>query len=270
MPELPEVEIIKRRIAPDVVGRTVAEMVVRNSSLRRPILEEITTSLPGQTIHEVARRGKYLLFHCTDGNVMLHLGMTGFLQALEHPTDPGKHDHLDIVLDTGLTLRLNDYRRFGLILWTADDPLRHPLLAGHGPEPFDQAFNAAYLYEKSRGRKTPIRSFLLEQRIVAGIGNIYANEALFAAGIRPARQAGRISLARFERLAEAVRKVLAKAIEQGGTVLDSGEGSEYSTHFRMQLQVYDRAGQPCANCGTLIQRARLSQRSHYFCRKCQR
>jgi formamidopyrimidine-DNA glycosylase len=270
VPELPEVEIIRRRIIPYAVGQTVAEVIVRNASMRRPVSAEIASELPGQTIHAIERRGKYLLFRSTEGNVILHLGMTGFLQALDRAITPGKHDHLDIVLSNGVCLRLNDYRRFGLIVWTEGDPLKHQLLAGHGPEPFDAAFNGAYLYTRSRERKAPVRHFIMDQRIVAGIGNIYANEALFLAGIHPARRAGRISRNRYEFLAQAIRTVLQTAIEQGGIILDSSEGSEYPKHFRVQLLVYNRAGESCPNCGALIQRARLSQRSHYFCRNCQR
>ena len=270
MPELPEVEVIRRRIAPRVTGQTVTRVIVRNAAMRRPVAAEFTSKLPGQTIQTIERRGKYLLFRCPDGSLILHLGMTGFLQALNVPLAPGKHDHLDIFLNNGSYLRFNDYRRFGLIVWTEDDPLDHKLLADHGPEPFDESFNGFYLYQRSRGRKAPVRQFLLDQRIVAGIGNIYANEALFAARIHPARPAGRISRNRYDLLAEAIQAVLGAAIDQGGTLLDSGAGSEYFEHFRLELRVYGRAGQPCPNCGAPVEHGRQSQRSYYFCRRCQR
>jgi formamidopyrimidine-DNA glycosylase len=272
MPELPEVEIIRRRIIPCTAGRSVIGVVVRNPALRWPVSDELITKLPGQALQGVERRGKYLLLRCPAGSVILHFGMTGFLQALNVAAVPGKHDHLDIVLNDGWYLRFSDYRRFGLIVWTEDDPLRHKLLAALGPEPFSEAFTGAYLYRTSRGYKVPVSQFVMDQRRVAGVGNIYANEALFAARIHPARPSGRISRSRCGLLAGAVRAVLQSAIEQGGTLLDSsgGSGSEYPEHFRMELLVYGRTGQPCPNCGAAIERGRTSQRSYYFCRKCQR
>jgi formamidopyrimidine-DNA glycosylase len=267
---LPEVEIIRNRILPQVVGQTVAEVIVRNPDLRQPVSPELTTRLPGRTFHTIDRRGKYLLFRFTEGNLILHLGMTGFLHAIDASLVPGKHDHVDIVFTNGLCLRLNDYRRFGLVVWTADEPLMHPLLVDLGPEPFSKAFSGAYLYRRSRGRRAPVSQFVMDQRIIAGIGNIYANEALFAAGTHPAKPAGGISLGRYQQLARTIRTVLRTAISQGATILDSGKASEYSTHFRMQLMVYDRAGKSCPNCGAPIQQARIAQRSGYFCRNCQR
>ena len=270
MPELPEVEIIRRRIIPCVVGRTVTGVTIRNAAMRRPVSDELIAKLPGQTVQAIERRGKYLLFRFATGSLILHLGMTGFLQALDVPLAPGKHDHLDIILNSGCYLRFNDYRRFGLIVWTEEDPLTHELLTPLGPEPFSAAFTGAYLYRRSRGRKVPIRQFVLDQRIVAGIGNIYANEALFVARIHPERSAGSISRSRYQPLTKAIRAVLQTAIEQGGTLLDSPSGSEYLEHFRMKLLVYGRAGQSCPNCGAALEHGRISRRSYYFCRKCQR
>jgi len=269
MPELPEVEVIRRRILPQVIGRSVVKMIVRNPDLRLPVSPELTAELSGQTLKGIVRRGKYLVFQFTTGNVILHLGMTGFLQAVDASLAPGKHDHLDIVFTHGRCLRLNDYRRFGLVVWTADDPLRHPLLAALGPEPFAGAFSGAHLYRRSRGRTTPVRQFILDQRVVAGVGNIYANEALFAARLHPARPAGTLSRSRGVLLAEAIRGVLRSAIEQGATILDAREGSEYTGHFRLELLVYGRAGEPCRSCGTPIELARISRRSSFFCPKCQ-
>lgn len=270
MPELPEVEVIRRRILPQVLGQTVVEVIVRNPDLRRPVSPELTSRLPGQILHTLARRGKYLLFRFSEGSAILHLGMTGFLHAIDASQLPGKHDHVDIVLDNGLCLRLNDYRRFGLVLWSAEDPLRHPLMVDLGPEPFDRAFTGAYLYRRSRSRMAPVRHFLMDQRVVAGVGNIYANEALFAARLHPARPAGTISARRYGLLAQAIKRVLRAAIDQGATLLDSSEGSQYTGHFRLQLMVYGRAGEPCSGCGTALEAARISQRTSYFCRKCQR
>jgi formamidopyrimidine-DNA glycosylase len=270
VPELPEVEIIRRRISPCVSGYTVTGVIMRNAAMRRPVSDELITKLPGQTVQAIERRGKYLLFHCTAGCVILHLGMTGFLQALELSVVPGKHDHLDIMFNNGWYLRFNDYRRFGLIAWTEDDPLKHELLVALGPEPFDGAFSGACLYRRSRGRFASVKQFIMDQRVVAGIGNIYANEALFVARIHPASPAGRISQSRYRKLAEAIRAVLQAAIEQGGTQLASSAGSEYPKHFRMEFLVYGRTGQPCPNCGAAIEHGRLLQRSYYFCRKCQR
>jgi formamidopyrimidine-DNA glycosylase len=270
MPELPEVEVIRQRILPHVVGQTVVEVLVRNPDLRLPVSPEIAANLCGQTIHAVERRGKYLLFLCVRGSVILHLGMTGFLSAVDASRVPAKHDHLDMVLGNGWCLRFNDSRRFGLVLWTEEDPLRHPLLADLGPEPFDRSFGGAYLYRGSRSRGAPIKQFLLDQRVVAGIGNIYANEALFAARIHPARPATTIPLSRYALLAKTIRMVLRSAIQQGATILHSNEGSDYSRHFRLELKVYGRAGEPCPNCGLPIEQAKIAQRSGYFCRKCQR
>ena len=269
MPELPEVEVIRRRILPQVIGRTVVKMIVRNPDLRLPVSPELAAGLSGQALNGVVRRGKYLVFQFTTDNVILHLGMTGFLQMIDASLAPGKHDHVDIVFTHGRCLRLNDYRRFGLVVWTVDDPLRHPLLAALGPEPFVRAFSGAHLYRRSRGRTTPVRQFIIDQRVVAGIGNIYANEALFAARLHPARPVGTLSRSRCVLLAEAIRGVLRTAIEQGATILDAAEGSEYTGHFRLELLVYGRAGEPCRKCGTPIELARISQRSSYFCRKCQ-
>ncbi len=270
MPELPEVEVIRQRILPPIVGQVVVEVIVRNPDLRLPVSPELAATLRGRTIHAVERRGKYLLFRFTGGSVILHLGMTGFLHAMDASLVPGRHDHVDIVLANGLCLRLNDYRRFGLVVWTAEDPLRHPLLADLGPEPFSRAFSGAHLHRKSRGRKAAVGQWIMDQRIVAGVGNIYANETLFAARLHPARSAGTIPLRRCALLAKTTKAVLHNAIEQGATILDSREGSEYSKHFRIQLMVYGRAGEPCQKCGTLIERAKISQRSSYFCPKCQR
>lgn len=270
MPELPEVEVIRQRLLPIVVGERVVEVIVRNPDLRRPVSPKLDTRLLGQALDDIARRGKYLLLRFAGGTLILHLGMTGFLHAVDAARVPDRHDHVDLVLANGLCLRLNDYRRFGLVIWTTDHPLRHPLLAGLGPEPLEQGFGGGHLYHRSRGRTVPIRQFIMDQRIVAGVGNIYANEALFAARLHPATPAGAVSRNRCGKLAKAVRSVLQNAIDHGATIREAIEGSDYHDHFPLQLMVYGRGGEPCRNCGTLLEAARISQRATYYCHKCQR
>jgi formamidopyrimidine-DNA glycosylase len=271
MPELPEVETTRRGIAPHLTGKRVTAVVARTAKLRRPIPKELLLELPGRTILRVERRGKYLLLPTDRGTVILHLGMSGSLRLVPTATRPGRHDHLDIVLENRETLRLTDPRRFGLVLWTAADPLAHPLLAAIGPEPLEDGFDGAHLYRASRGRAVAIKQFVMESRIVAGVGNIYANEALFRAGIHPARSAGGISRQRCHRLAQAIREVLTEAIALGETTLrdfrDSGGTPGY---FRLRLDVYGRGGEPCPRCGAAIEQTRQGGRATYFCRRCQR
>jgi formamidopyrimidine-DNA glycosylase len=271
MPELPEVETARRGIAPYVEGETVARVIVRTASLRRPVPEELAAELPGRTIRAVERRGKYLLLRCSKGSVILHLGMSGSLRIIPATAPPGKHDHLDIVLKSGLCLRLNDPRRFGIALWTEDDPLDHPLLAGLGPEPLEECFNGGYMYRRSRGRQVAVKQFIMESRNVAGVGNIYASEALFKAGINPARPAGGLSPAECERLAGAIKEVLEASIAEGGTTLQNFRvGEERPGYFSLRLQVYGRTGEPCLACGAPIQSVRQGGRATYFCRRCQK
>jgi len=271
MPELPEVEITRRGIEPLLVGKTVSRVVVRVAKLRFPVPAELATILPGQTIQAVERRGKYLLLRCPAGHLVIHLGMSGHLQVLAAATPPGKHDHLDIVFANGSSLRYTDPRRFGAILWTVADPLQHPLLAGIGPEPLTRSFDGGTLFQRSRGRSVAIKQFIMDSRIVAGVGNIYANEALFRAGILPDRAAGSVTLAKYEQLAVAIKEVLLQAIDQGGTTLRDFRASDGRPgYFRIELQVYDRGGEPCSKCGAPLQQSRLGQRSTYFCSRCQK
>jgi formamidopyrimidine-DNA glycosylase len=271
MPELPEVETTRRGIAPHVEGKRVSKVVVRSGKLRRPVPPELPELLTGRTILRVERRGKYLLLRTDRGSVILHLGMSGHLRIVPAMTAAEKHDHLDIVLENGTALRLTDPRRFGLALWTTGDPLEHPLLAGLGPEPLEEEFDGDYLFQASRGRSLAVKQFIMESRIVAGVGNIYANEALFRAGIHPARPAGRISRIRCHRLAEAAREVLTAAIALGGTTLrDFSDGEGKPGYFRLRLDVYGREGEPCPKCGDSIRQSRQGGRATYFCRKCQR
>ena len=270
MPELPEVEVTRVGISGHIGGNTIAKMVAHSGSLRWPISPELSTILPGQTIHSVERRGKYLLLHCQAGGVLIHLGMTGYLRILSTMTVPGKHDHFDLVFNDGVVLRLNDVRRFGSVVWAGPDPQSHKLLADMGPEPLTDDFNGAYLYRRSRGRKITIKQFLMDHKVVAGIGNIYANEALFHSGIRPTTPAGKLSKVRHLGLVAAIKSVLTTSIKVGGTMLDFRDGTEKTGYFHQELAVYRRCGQPCVVCATPIQQNRVGQRSIYYCKSCQR
>lgn len=265
-------ETTRRGIAPHVTGRQVQAVIVREARLRWPVEPAVARDLLGCTVRAVSRRGKYLLLDTARGTLILHLGMSGSLRIVPADTPPGKHDHLDIVLDDQRCLRLRDPRRFGAVFWTTEAPEAHPRLRHLGPEPLDpQQFNGDYLYEVSRGRRQAVKAFLMDSRVVVGVGNIYANEALFAAGIRPTTAAGRISRPRYGRLAEAVQAVLRKAIEAGGTTLRDFLDSEGNPgYFRHQLRVYGRGGEPCRECGTPLTELRLGQRATVYCRHCQR
>jgi formamidopyrimidine-DNA glycosylase len=270
MPELPEVETTRRGILPHAKGELVQDIVVRDRRLRWPIPEEISRILPGATIEDIQRRGKYLLFRTDAGTLIAHLGMSGSLRVVTAADEARAHDHVDLVLGSGKILRYNDPRRFGCMLWTLADPLEHDLLRHLGPEPLEADFDADYLYQLSRGRKAAVKTFVMDSRVVVGVGNIYANEALFASGIRPGRAAGRVSRPRYEKLVTAIREILAAAVEQGGTTLrDFVGGDGKPGYFRQQLKVYDRAGEPCQVCGQELRETRLGQRSTVYCSACQ-
>ncbi|HYE35854.1 bifunctional DNA-formamidopyrimidine glycosylase/DNA-(apurinic or apyrimidinic site) lyase [Methylocaldum sp.] len=270
MPELPEVETTRRGILPHLLGQTVQAMIVRQPRLRWPIPADLPGKLDRQTIRSVERRGKYILIGATRGTLIVHLGMSGSLRILDPKSPPRKHDHLDLVLVNGTCLRFHDPRRFGCVIWTEDDPLLHPLLAELGPEPLSAHFDAPYLHGKAKGRSMAVKAFLMDSRIVVGVGNIYANEALFRAGIDPRRRAGRIALLRYEKLVVSVHSVLFEAIEQGGTTLRDFVNENGSPgYFQQTLQVYGRTGVPCRQCGELVRTQRLGQRSTYWCPKCQ-
>ena len=271
MPELPEVESTRRGLAREIVGRTVAAMTVRDRRLRWPVPDALPRVLTGRTIRDIRRRAKYLLIGVENGTVLVHLGMSGSLRVLDSRTGPRLHDHIDMVLDDGRCVRYHDPRRFGCWLWIDSDPERHRLLAHLGPEPLEPEFDGASLYRRLRGRTAPIRNLLMDARIVAGVGNIYANEALFVAGIDPRRAAGRIALRRIDRLARAVRCVLNVALEAGGTTLrDYAQADGAAGAFASRLAVYGRDGEPCPRCATPIARTLLGQRTAWFCRRCQR
>jgi len=271
MPELPEVETTRRGIAPLIVNKTVERVQVHNASLRWPVPADLGQMLAGQRIKRVERRSKYLLIACSQGTLLIHLGMTGHLRCVATlASQRRKHDHVEFLLSDGTTLIYNDSRRFGVILWTTGDPLQHPLLMKLGPEPFSTAFNPGYLYMLSRGRKVAVKPFLMDAQVVVGVGNIYANEALFRAGISPKRSAGQVSRAAYVRLVDAVVEVLEEAIETGGTTIRDFAASDGKPgYFVHALRVYGRAEQPCVNCHTPVRHARLGQRATYYCPACQ-
>jgi formamidopyrimidine-DNA glycosylase len=270
MPELPEVETTRRGLAPHLEGRRVTSVLLRRPDLRWPIPDAVRERLPGQRIQAVRRRAKYLLADTDAGSALLHLGMSGMLRVLPPDTPVGPHDHVDIGLDSGRVLRFTDPRRFGSLLWQPPGEV-HPLLAGLGPEPLDPAFDGAHLARLAQGRRAPVKTFLMDQAVVVGVGNIYAAEALFQAGIDPRRAAGRVSDARFEALAAAVKAILAHAITRGGTTLrDFLNPDGAPGYFEQELWVYGRAGEPCKRCGRTLKGAVIGQRASTWCPACQR
>jgi len=271
VPELPEVETTRTGIAPYVVGEVVKDIIIRERQLRWPIPANLKRSLKNQLIRKLKRRAKYLLFYTDNGCMILHLGMSGSLRMIENKQAHEKHDHVDIIFESGHLLRFRDPRKFGSILWTRDDPMDHRLITHLGPEPLEKEFNTDYLYARSRKRTQAIKTFIMNSHIVVGIGNIYANEALFMSGIRPRQKAGKISKARYEKLVANIKQVLTNAIEKGGTTLrDFVNGNGKPGYFRQKLLVYDRAGASCVNCKQAIKMIRQSQRSTYFCSNCQK
>jgi len=271
MPELPEVETTRRGIAPVIQGLHIQQVIVRQPRLRWPVPESLSELLQGQSIRSVDRRAKYLLLSTEQGTLIVHLGMSGSLRILPAGQAHGKHDHVDLLFTDRTLLRFNDPRRFGAVLWTAEPVFGHPLLKDLGPEPLSADFDGAQLHALAQNRKTPIKSFIMDSHVVVGVGNIYANEALFSAGILPTRHAGNISLARYQRLAECIRIVLEDAIRQGGTTLrDFVNEAGRPGYFQQQLKVYGRGGLPCPVCGESLAEIRLSGRTTVFCKYCQR
>lgn len=271
MPELPEVETICRGIAPLIVGLTVAEVIVREARLRVLIPSDLPASLQGRHVLAVSRRAKYLLIHFTgDCTLLIHLGMSGTLLFLPEPLPFDRHDHVEIIFVQGSRLRFRDPRRFGAILLGYGNPLAHPALAGLGPEPLSDEFTADYLYLRSRQRTVTVKSFLMEQKTVVGVGNIYASEALHAAGIAPWRPAGTISRRRYALLVKEVHTVLLRAIEAGGTTLrDFQSAAGKPGYFSQELMAYGLAGEQCRKCGGIIQCMRIGGRSSFYCSDCQ-
>jgi formamidopyrimidine-DNA glycosylase len=271
MPELPEVETTRRGIEPWLKGQRVAQVTVRQRSLRLPIPLDLDETLPGCLIKGVARRAKYLLLQTEKGTAILHLGMSGSLRLLEKTTRPGRHDHVDIVLANERVLRFTDPRRFGLLLWTTSDPDKHRLLRDLGPEPLEDGFDGEYLHKRARDRRVSIKNFIMNGHIVVGVGNIYASEALFYAGVHPGRAAGRIARPRIEKLVDEIKAVLSAAIARGGTTLRDFAGSDGRPgYFAQQLSVYGREGQACLTCDSSIRRVVIGQRSSFYCPACQR
>lgn len=270
MPELPEVETTRRGIEAHLVGQRVSRVIVRERRLRWPIPDDLDARLSGQRIVAVERRAKYLLIKAEVGTLIAHLGMSGSLRLVPADLPAAKHEHVDIVLESGMALRYTDPRRFGALLWS-EDPLSHVLLANLGPEPLSDAFDGERLYQLSRGRSMAIKPFIMDNAVVVGVGNIYASEALFAAGIDPRRAAGAVSRARYLKLATEIKRILAYAIERGGTTLrDFVGGDGKPGYFQQELFVYGRAGEFCRQCGSTLRDIRLGQRASVYCGRCQR
>ena len=272
MPELPEVETTRRGIQPHIENQRVQRVVLRQRQLRWPVTANLDTELTGQVIQRVNRRGKYLLLETAAGTLIIHLGMSGSLRIVAPSRAAGKHDHVDIEFaGNNKVLRFTDPRRFGCMLWHTDSTASHKLLQDLGPEPLDTTFNADYLHGRSRGRSTPIKSFIMDSHVVVGVGNIYANEALFQAGIAPRRAAGKIARARYTTLVQCIQRVLRNAIEVGGTTLrDFTNSAGEPGYFKQSLQVYGRGGLPCLQCQQTLKEIRLGQRSTVYCTHCQK
>ena len=270
MPELPEVETTRRGILPFLKGRKILKVVVREPRLRWEIPAALGSELAGQTVTSVDRRGKYLLLRTRKGTALVHLGMSGSLRLAVVGEPLKKHDHVDFILASGRCLRFHDPRRFGCILWIEGDPYQHSLLAELGPEPLSTDFTAEYLYSRAENRSTPVKALIMDSHIVVGVGNIYANEALFAAGISPQLKAGKLTLERCESLVREIKTVLDRAITVGGTTLrDFVGGDGKPGYFAQTLQVYGREGQPCNVCGTPLKDSRQGGRATVYCPRCQ-
>lgn len=269
MPELPEVETTRRGITPYLQGESIRQVLVRQPKLRWPIPAEVM-ALRDAPVLAVRRRAKFLLVDMVGGQLLIHLGMSGSLRVLPNETLPGKHDHVDLLLSSGKLLRYNDPRRFGAVLWS-EQPDSHPLLAHLGPEPLEQGFDGEWLAQRAAGRKQAVKTFIMDNKTVVGVGNIYAQESLFMAGIHPSRQAGRISRSRYDRLAQSIQQVLSQAIVAGGTTLkDFSRVDGQPGYFAQELMVYGRAGENCLVCATKLRAARHGQRSTCYCPECQR
>ncbi|HEX8755108.1 MAG TPA: bifunctional DNA-formamidopyrimidine glycosylase/DNA-(apurinic or apyrimidinic site) lyase [Steroidobacteraceae bacterium] len=271
MPELPEVETTRRGLEPHVTGRRIVMLALREPRLRWRVADDLPAKLAGQRITGTGRRAKYLLIALESGTLLVHLGMSGTLRVLPADTPRIAHDHYDLLLDSGNTLRFNDPRRFGSLHYTSGDPQQHALLARLAPEPFDPAFDADYLWRITRRRQASIKQVLMNSRLVVGVGNIYASETLFRARIRPRRRAQSLTREEVKRLVKAVRAVLSMAIRVGGTTLRDYVGANGEPgYFRQKLYVYERAGEPCRVCGTLVRQLTQQGRSTYYCPGCQK
>ncbi len=274
MPELPEVETTRRGLRKALEGVRIEHAVVRERRMRQPISRALPACVEGQTIRTLARRAKYLLLDCSAGTLIIHLGMSGRLWLVERGTPPQKHDHFDLVLANGKVVRLRDPRRFGLVLWHARDQgdiAHHKLFSLLGPEPLSADFNGATLYAATRQRSAAIKQVIMDSHMVVGVGNIYASEALFRAGISPRIAARRLTRARCDRLAGVICETLSEAITAGGSsIRDYVGGDGMAGNFQSNFAVYDRDGQPCKCCGTRVKRLLQGQRSTFYCPACQR
>ncbi|POZ61088.1 bifunctional DNA-formamidopyrimidine glycosylase/DNA-(apurinic or apyrimidinic site) lyase [Chromobacterium alticapitis] len=269
MPELPEVETTRRGVAPHLEGRTLRGAIVRNASLRWPVPPDLSARLAGEKVLAVRRRAKYLLLECESGTLLIHLGMSGSLRLMPAGAPPQKHDHLDLQLD-GQVLRYRDPRRFGAVLWHVGPIELHPLLKALGPEPLSDAFDGAALYAATRRRNCAVKLAIMDNHVVVGVGNIYANESLFYAGMAPDRAASALTLQECERLAGEIKAVLKRAIDAGGSTLRDFVDSEGKPgYFQQSYMVYDRHEEPCRRCGSPIRHIRQGQRSTYYCPLCQ-
>lgn len=269
MPELPEVETTCRGISPHLLNRKITDVIIRQHKLRWPVPKSLPAKLNGHVIKTIQRRAKYLLLETDTGTLILHLGMSGSLRVIDASIPAGAHDHVDLVFGTKC-LRFRDPRRFGTLLWTERNSHQHKLLKHLGPEPLGDEFNTDYLYQASRNRKVAVKNFIMNSHIVVGVGNIYASESLFMAGIHPRRKAGNISRNRYDKLVKSIKTVLEQAIAKGGTTLkDFSDEQGKPGYFAQQLQVYNRKGEACYRCDAPIQQITIGQRSTYYCPHCQ-
>lgn len=270
MPELPEVETVRKGITPAILNHRITGIIIRQPKLRYPIPSQLKQILPGLTITKISRRSKYLLLETELGCLIIHLGMSGRIHVLKDAPPAAKHDHVDILFDNNICLRYHDPRRFGMILWTHEPAEQHTLLTRLGPEPLTRKFNCDYLYDQSRQRSIPIKQFIMDSKVVVGVGNIYASEALFAAGIHPQRAANKVSPTRYALLVDHIKAVLKKAIKAGGTTLkDFSNSTGQPGYFQQKLSVYGRQNEPCKKCKTPIKKMLIGQRSTFYCPACQ-
>jgi formamidopyrimidine-DNA glycosylase len=270
MPELPEVETVKRGIATHVENKIIQQVILRERRLRWEVPETLATILPGQRVETVTRRGKYLLLKCTLGHLLIHLGMSGRLLVVNPEIPLQKHDHVDFIFENNQCLRYHDPRRFGCILWTTEPTEQHPLLANLGMEPLENRAIGEHLFNIARKKDIAVKKFIMNNQVVVGIGNIYANESLFLAGIHPLRAVSSINLAEFQQLGIVIQQILTIAIAKGGTTLkDFTNSAGQAGYFQQELKIYGRAGEPCGQCGTIVQHIKIVQRPSYFCPHCQ-
>lgn len=271
MPELPEVETTRRGISPHISGQVIHKCIVRNGQLRWPVPVDLAPTIEGQKLLQIDRRGKYLVLAFSQGAALWHLGMSGSLRIVEPSQAPGKHDHVDWQFSNGSVLRYHDPRRFGALLWTTHPASQHPLLSSLGPEPLSPEFDGEHLFRKSRGRAQAIKTWLMDAKVVVGVGNIYANEALFSSGIHPLKAAGKLSKPKSDLLADNIKNILSNAIERGGTTLrDFVGGDGKPGYFAQELNVYGRGGQGCRRCAKPLTEKRVNQRTTVYCVQCQK